>query len=60
MSRSDDLLHFTAKSSLLAPSIVSDTRATPSSISAGVLRLYAPLESWFDKTCKPGDFERVD
>jgi hypothetical protein len=24
------------------------------------LRLYAPLEPWFDKTWKPGDFERVD
>ncbi|MGO9932604.1 MAG: DUF1254 domain-containing protein [Steroidobacteraceae bacterium] len=25
-----------------------------------LLRLYAPLETWFDKTWKPGDFERVD
>ena len=25
-----------------------------------LLRLYAPLEPWFDKTWKPGDFERVD
>jgi hypothetical protein len=22
--------------------------------------LYAPLEPWFDKAWKPGDFERVD
>jgi hypothetical protein len=25
-----------------------------------LLRLYAPLQPWFDKTWKPGDFERVD
>jgi hypothetical protein len=25
-----------------------------------LLRLYAPLEPWFDKTCKPGDFELMD
>ena len=25
-----------------------------------LLRLYAPLEPWFDKTWKPGDFERVE
>jgi hypothetical protein len=25
-----------------------------------LLRLYDPLEPWFDKTWKPGDFERVD
>ena len=25
-----------------------------------LLRLYAPLEPWFDKSWKPGDFERVD
>jgi hypothetical protein len=25
-----------------------------------LLRLYAPLEPWFDRTWKPGDFERVD
>jgi hypothetical protein len=25
-----------------------------------LLRLYAPLKPWFDKTWKPGDFERVD
>ena len=25
-----------------------------------LLRLYAPLEPWFDKTWKPGDLERVD
>ena len=25
-----------------------------------LLRLYAPLDPWFDKTWKPGDFERVD
>ena len=25
-----------------------------------LLRLYGPLESWFDKTWKPGDFELVD
>jgi hypothetical protein len=24
------------------------------------LRLYGPLEPWFDKTWKPGDFELVD
>jgi hypothetical protein len=23
-----------------------------------ILRLYGPLEPWFDKTWKPGDFER--
>lgn len=25
-----------------------------------LLRLYAPLEPWFDKSWKPGDFEQVD
>jgi hypothetical protein len=25
-----------------------------------LLRLYAPMEPWFDRTWKPGDFERVD
>jgi hypothetical protein len=25
-----------------------------------ILRLYAPLQPWFDKSWKPGDFERVD
>lgn len=25
-----------------------------------LLRLYAPLEGWFDKTWKPGDFELVE
>ncbi len=25
-----------------------------------LLRLYGPLEPWFDKSWKPGDFERVD
>lgn len=25
-----------------------------------ILRLYGPLEPWFDKTWKPGDFERVE
>lgn len=25
-----------------------------------LLRLYGPLEPWFDQTWKPGDFERVD
>ena len=25
-----------------------------------VLRLYGPLESWFDKTWRPGDFESVN
>jgi hypothetical protein len=25
-----------------------------------LLRLYAPLQPWFDKTWKPGDFERAD
>ena len=25
-----------------------------------LLRLYSPLESWFDKTWKPGDFELMD
>ena len=25
-----------------------------------LLRLYGPLEPWFDKTWKPGDFELVD
>ena len=24
-----------------------------------ILRLYGPLEPWFDKTWKPGDFELV-
>lgn len=24
-----------------------------------VLRLYGPLESWFDKTWRPGDFEQI-
>jgi hypothetical protein len=27
---------------------------------AVILRLYGPLEPWFDKTWKPGDLERVD
>jgi hypothetical protein len=25
-----------------------------------LLRLYAPLQPWFDKTWKPGDFELVE
>jgi len=25
-----------------------------------VLRLYGPLQPWFDQTWKPGDFESVD
>jgi hypothetical protein len=25
-----------------------------------VLRLYGPLDPWFDKTWRPGDFERLD
>lgn len=25
-----------------------------------LLRLYGPLEPWFDKSWKPGDFELVD
>jgi hypothetical protein len=25
-----------------------------------LLRLYSPLEPWFDKSWKPGDFERID
>ena len=25
-----------------------------------LLRLYSPLQPWFDKSWKPGDFERVD
>jgi hypothetical protein len=25
-----------------------------------ILRLYGPLESWFDKTWRPGEFERID
>jgi hypothetical protein len=25
-----------------------------------ILRLYSPMQAWFDKTWKPGDFERVD
>ncbi len=25
-----------------------------------ILRLYGPLEPWFDKTWKPGDFELVE
>jgi hypothetical protein len=25
-----------------------------------LLRLYSPLEPWFDKTWKPGDFELVN
>jgi len=25
-----------------------------------LIRLYGPLEPWFDKTWKPGDFERLD
>jgi hypothetical protein len=25
-----------------------------------LLRVYAPLEPWFDKTWKPGDFELVN
>jgi len=27
---------------------------------SALLRLYGPLEPWFDKTWKPGDFELVD
>ena len=26
---------------------------------SALLRLYAPLEGWFDKSWKPGDFELV-
>ncbi len=25
-----------------------------------ILRLYGPLEAWFDQTWRPGDFERID
>jgi hypothetical protein len=25
-----------------------------------ILRLYAPLQPWFDQSWKPGDFERID
>ena len=25
-----------------------------------ILRLYAPLQPWFDQSWKPGDFEPVD
>jgi hypothetical protein len=25
-----------------------------------ILRLYGPLEAWFDQTGRPGEFERVD
>jgi hypothetical protein len=24
-----------------------------------LFRLYGPLQSWFDKTWRPGDFERI-
>jgi len=27
---------------------------------SALLRLYGPLEPWFDKSLKPGDFELVD
>jgi hypothetical protein len=27
---------------------------------SALLRLYGPLEPWFDKSWKPGDFELVD
>ena len=27
---------------------------------SALLRLYAPLEGWFDKSWKPGDFELVE
>ncbi len=26
----------------------------------GIFRLYGPLEPWFDKTWRPGDFELLD
>jgi len=25
-----------------------------------IIRLYAPLQPWFDKNWKPGDVERID
>lgn len=25
-----------------------------------LLRLYGPLEPWFEKTWRPGEFERID
>jgi hypothetical protein len=25
-----------------------------------LLRLYGPLEPWFDQTWRPGEFERID
>jgi hypothetical protein len=35
-------------------------QTTPGKGWNSLLRLYAPLEPWFDKTWKPGDFELVD
>ena len=35
-------------------------QTTPGKSWNSLLRLYAPLEPWFDKSWKPGDFERVD
>jgi hypothetical protein len=32
----------------------------PSKSWSVLLRLYAPLEPWFDKSWKPSDFELVD
>jgi len=25
-----------------------------------ILRLYGPLDAWFDQTWRPGEFERID
>jgi hypothetical protein len=27
---------------------------------SALLRLYGPLEPWFDKSWKPGDFEQIE
>ena len=47
-----------------APSLHQDTRATrsdaPGKSWSVILRLYGPLEPWFDQTWKPGDVEPVN
>ena len=35
-------------------------RRCPAKGFAVILRLYGPLEPWFDKTWKPGDLELID
>jgi hypothetical protein len=38
----------------------SSLQTIPGKSWSALLRLYAPLEPWFDKSWKPGDFELLD